>query len=173
MICNHMGVEKALDALQWSGRNGFNQAAPAVWLDHGGNRPLGYARNSGPLTLLLVMGSGHMVPLDRPSEALDMLRRFIDGKNFADADTKAIKGSPLPSGDAAAAARARALRPQGGEEAGGAGGDELLPKPPGGGGDATTAALLLSFGAGAAVAAVLTRKRQGRGASGGGGEGEA
>ena len=96
MICNHMGVEKALDALKWSGRSAFSQAVPDVWLGPDGSRPSGYARSSGPLTLLFVMGAGHMVPLDRPEEALDMLRRFITSKSFADASNNVIKGSPLP-----------------------------------------------------------------------------
>ncbi|CAN0491871.1 unnamed protein product, partial [Laminaria digitata] len=37
-----------------------------------------------PLTFLVVLNSGHMVPLDRPRPALDMLTRFIRGLPFAD-----------------------------------------------------------------------------------------
>lgn len=95
MICNHIGVERSLDALQWSGRGAFTQATPGVWLGPN-SHPVGYARHSGPLTLLLVMGSGHMVPLDKPAEALDMLKRFIDGRSFEDSSSNTIKGSPLP-----------------------------------------------------------------------------
>jgi hypothetical protein len=84
MICNHVGVEKALDNLAWSGKAAFNAATLDVWMPHG-DKPAGYARSAGSLTLLLVLGSGHMVPMDKPPEALDMLRRFIRHKGLGDA----------------------------------------------------------------------------------------
>ena len=32
MICNHVSVETALDALPWSGQRAFNLASPDVWV---------------------------------------------------------------------------------------------------------------------------------------------
>jgi carboxypeptidase C (cathepsin A) len=72
---NHVSGEFALEQLVWSGATVFKQALPSVWLG-AGSTPAGYARSSGPLTVLNVLGSGHMVPLDKPAEALDMLNRY-------------------------------------------------------------------------------------------------
>jgi carboxypeptidase C (cathepsin A) len=71
---NHVSAEAALEQLAWSGAAAFAQAAPNVWFG-AGSAPAGYARSSGPLTVLVVLGSGHMVPLDKPADALDMLTR--------------------------------------------------------------------------------------------------
>mmetsp|Transcript_4542 Transcript_4542/g.5811 ORF Transcript_4542/g.5811 Transcript_4542/m.5811 type:complete len:709 (-) Transcript_4542:153-2279(-) len=82
MICNHIGVEMSLEALQWKGSKEFSLATPSVWTVD--SSPAGYLRNFGPLSLLLVLDSGHMVPLDKPKQALDMITRFIKKKSFAD-----------------------------------------------------------------------------------------
>ena len=73
---NHVSGEFALEQLVWSGAAAFKQALPTVWFG-AGSTPAGYARSSGPLTVLNVLGSGHMVPLDKPAEALDMLMRCL------------------------------------------------------------------------------------------------
>ncbi|CAN0480730.1 unnamed protein product, partial [Hapterophycus canaliculatus] len=43
-----------------------------------------------PLTFLVVLNSGHMVPLDQPRAALDMLRRFVRGQPFSDSEQASI-----------------------------------------------------------------------------------
>jgi len=82
MICNHIGVETSLEALQWKGAKDFALSTPAVWMV--GGETAGYVRSFGSLSLLLVLNSGHMVPLDKPVEALDMITRFIRQRAFAD-----------------------------------------------------------------------------------------
>jgi carboxypeptidase D len=85
VICNHVGNELALKQLQWSGRTDFLQAPRGVWVPHGGSgKPGGYAKSSGPLTYLVVLNAGHMVPLDVPAAALDMIRRFLANQSFQD-----------------------------------------------------------------------------------------
>lgn len=42
----------------------------------------GYYRTVGNFTQLVVRGAGHMVPGDQPVRALDMIRRFVQGKPF-------------------------------------------------------------------------------------------
>mmetsp|Transcript_34134 Transcript_34134/g.89807 ORF Transcript_34134/g.89807 Transcript_34134/m.89807 type:complete len:747 (-) Transcript_34134:123-2363(-) len=85
IICNHIGVEKALNGLKWKGANDFRTAAHSVWTGAGtDSHPKGYVSSAGPLSLLLVLGSGHMVPMDRPEDALDMLHRFTHKETFAD-----------------------------------------------------------------------------------------
>lgn len=83
MICNHVGVESALDKLNWKGASEFRKAAHGVW-SVGGSRPSGYVKSAGNLASLVVLDSGHMVPLDRPAEALDMIHRFIRGRRLND-----------------------------------------------------------------------------------------
>ncbi|CAM9835525.1 unnamed protein product, partial [Choristocarpus tenellus] len=52
-----------------------------------------------PLTFLVVLGAGHMVPLDVPEAALEMLGRFLNDQTFADA-SQGLKQLPVPaSGD--------------------------------------------------------------------------
>lgn len=82
MICNHVGVETSLEALQWKGTKDFAVATPSVWTVNGDTA--GYVRTFGSLSLLLVLNSGHMVPLDKPLQALDMISRFIKKGSFAD-----------------------------------------------------------------------------------------
>ena len=39
----------------------------------------GYVRSSGPLTFLVVLNSGHLVPMDQPARALDIVYRWVGG----------------------------------------------------------------------------------------------
>ena len=39
----------------------------------------GYYRSCGGLTHLTVNGAGHLVPHDAPTQALDMIERFVAG----------------------------------------------------------------------------------------------
>jgi len=84
VICNHVGNEKALMRLTWSGENDYLNAPRGVWLPKGQTQPGGYSKSFGPLTYLIVLNSGHMVPLDVPKAALEMVSRFLQGQSFAD-----------------------------------------------------------------------------------------
>lgn len=48
-------------------------------------------RSVGPLTFLRVFDAGHMVPMDQPENALDMITRFTRGKDFLTGELKAGK----------------------------------------------------------------------------------
>jgi cathepsin A (carboxypeptidase C) len=52
------------------------------------NQAAGRARTHGGLTFLQVHNAGHMVPLDQPANALDMLNTFTSGKAFYPASTR-------------------------------------------------------------------------------------
>lgn len=82
VICNHMGNEVALNQLQWSGKEGFMTSTRSVWVPTGKDRPGGYYKSFGKLSYLVVLDAGHMVPLDVPDVALDMIRRFINDQGF-------------------------------------------------------------------------------------------
>lgn len=51
LVCNHLGTERMLENLPWSGQQGFLRASSGVWeLDQ---RPAGYVRAFKNLQLLL------------------------------------------------------------------------------------------------------------------------
>ena len=75
LICNHVGVERSLAALSWSKRQSFRDARPAPWVRDG--RVVGHVRRAGNLQLLAVRDAGHMVPMDQPDVALDMISTFV------------------------------------------------------------------------------------------------
>jgi carboxypeptidase D len=99
-ICNHVGTEAMLDQLPWKGRKDFMDAPGYVWtlnesvpigkgkasLAKVRKVPAGYGRTSsdGSLTFLMVIGGSHMVPLDVPRSAYDLIRRVIKKLPFSD-----------------------------------------------------------------------------------------
>ncbi len=82
MICNHVGASRALYDLKWPGQGGFQNAQRYTWVVDG--KPAGYATSFDNLTFLLVLGGSHMVPMDVPAQALDMVTRFPRHKDFND-----------------------------------------------------------------------------------------
>jgi carboxypeptidase D len=114
VICNHLSSEKALGMLEWSGSKKYRAAPHTVWWSdtRKGGGPAGYAKASGPLTLLLVNDAGHMVPLDLPEIALEMVSRLISRRGFADQQQKIPddgKGGAIASDCSRAEPEARAL----------------------------------------------------------------
>ena len=51
-------------------------SAPRSWIVDG--RPAGLVKSASPLELALVKDSGHMVPMNQPEVALEMITRFIN-----------------------------------------------------------------------------------------------
>lgn len=85
-ICNNIGNKAWTLALPWSGQNRFDKAADQKWEVNG--TYAGTARFiSGPNTpiqmaFLKVYDAGHMVPMDQPAFALDLITKFINNKPF-------------------------------------------------------------------------------------------
>lgn len=82
MMSNHIGQERLLAALDWTGREGFAQVERGVWML--ADQPVGYGRAYGNLTYLMVIGGSHMLPFTQPDASEDMLRRFLAGEGFDD-----------------------------------------------------------------------------------------
>lgn len=78
-VCNWLGNQAWTLALEWPGKEGFNKVEPKVWTSKITGTPAGKARSSGGLTFLQVFAAGHMVPLDQPEHALDMVKLFTLG----------------------------------------------------------------------------------------------
>ncbi|KIY65085.1 serine carboxypeptidase [Cylindrobasidium torrendii FP15055 ss-10] len=79
-ICNWVGNLRFVDAMEWSGQQDFLEAPMDEWAIDG--ERIGLLKTSGNLTYLTVEGAGHMVPWDRPKEALEMVRRWLYEDNF-------------------------------------------------------------------------------------------
>jgi len=80
-ICNHVGNEMWMERLAWSGKKGFNNESLTEWKVDG--KVAGSYKSYNNLSLLKVYYAGHMVPLDKPKEALAMLTSWLGAKSFA------------------------------------------------------------------------------------------
>jgi carboxypeptidase D len=97
IICNHLGTEKMLNKLLWNGRADWLRSTTGVWAVD--NNPSGFVRKAKNLIYLIVTNAGHMVPLSKPAESLDMIERFVNKKPFAVPSVKSAIASVMPPGE--------------------------------------------------------------------------
>lgn len=74
-ICNHVGNEAWTLALEWSGHDEFSSQGLRDWKVDG--IPAGSTRSARGLTFATINGAGHMVPYDKPKEALELINRWL------------------------------------------------------------------------------------------------
>ncbi|KAG5734170.1 Carboxypeptidase Y [Termitomyces sp. T112] len=74
-ICNWVGNERWTRALEWSGQHEFAGKELSVWEVDG--KKAGVKRSAKGLTFATVEGAGHMVPYDKPREALALINRWL------------------------------------------------------------------------------------------------
>ncbi|CAE6415970.1 unnamed protein product [Rhizoctonia solani] len=79
-ICNWVGNQKWVMALDWTGSAEFAAQKDRNWIVDG--RVAGFTRSANGLTFATVDAAGHMVPYDKPKEALAMLTRWLEGKDL-------------------------------------------------------------------------------------------
>lgn len=79
-ICNWVGNEAFTLAMEWSGQEAFVKAPLEEWKVEG--KTAGKVRSAGPLTFVTVDAAGHMVPLDKPREALELVNRWLNEKDI-------------------------------------------------------------------------------------------
>jgi len=77
LICNHVGNENALENLPWKHRDDYIKAMRYGWNSAVTNKLGGYAKEYQNLIFLKVLDAGHMVPMDVPAIALDMMFTFM------------------------------------------------------------------------------------------------
>ena len=81
LICNWLGNERWTLAMKWGGKAGYNAAPVTPWtpLNPHDGTPVhaGEYREFANLKFLKVYDAGHMVPMDQPGVALQMLDDFI------------------------------------------------------------------------------------------------
>ncbi|CAI0452817.1 unnamed protein product [Linum tenue] len=78
LICNWMGNSNWVNAMKWSGQQKFQGASTVPFM--AGNTKSGELKSYGPLAFLKVYNAGHMVPMDQPKAALQMLQGWMQGK---------------------------------------------------------------------------------------------
>ncbi|KAJ1435987.1 Serine carboxypeptidase, serine active site [Sesbania bispinosa] len=77
LICNWLGNSRWVHAMEWSGQKAF-VASPDVPFVVDGSEA-GLLKSYGPLSFLKVHDAGHMVPMDQPKAALEMLKKWTQG----------------------------------------------------------------------------------------------
>jgi len=79
-ICNYLGGQAWVNDLKWSGQKQFQSLDLKEWKVQ--NKTAGLAKSYNGFTFLEVFAAGHMVPMDQPVNALDMLKRFLTNQPF-------------------------------------------------------------------------------------------
>lgn len=64
--------------MEWSGQKNF-ASSPTVPFNVDG-KEAGLLKSNGPLAFLRIHDAGHMVPMDQPKAALEMLKSWMQGK---------------------------------------------------------------------------------------------
>lgn len=76
-ICNWKGGEAWTNAVAWSGHDDYTKQSYKDWNVSGTNGAAGSLKEYQNLKFLRVHNAGHMVPMDQPEAALQMLTEFI------------------------------------------------------------------------------------------------
>eukprot|EP00980_Cylindrotheca_fusiformis_P030753 scaffold25381_cov132-Cylindrotheca_fusiformis.AAC.1 len=87
MICNHVGNEIAVENFEWKYQEEYQIAPRYGWkaasTSTSSKSPVaGYMKEYENLMYLKIKDSGHMVPMDVPNIALDMIRTLIYEQSF-------------------------------------------------------------------------------------------
>jgi vitellogenic carboxypeptidase-like protein len=84
IICGAPLTERYLPLLEWQGAAAWAQSQRALWHDKNfpGGAISGYSRAAQNLLQVVIRGAGHMAPFDQPYRSLDMISRFVDGRDF-------------------------------------------------------------------------------------------
>ncbi|GAA5908210.1 uncharacterized protein JCM6883_004309 [Sporobolomyces salmoneus] len=93
LMCAGMGIERMIEGLEWEGKRGFNGSEPLEWTVDG--KPAGRWTTRGNLTYVEVSNSSHMVPMDQPLAAHDMLLRFLTVDTLGSAGPSALIPSQI------------------------------------------------------------------------------
>ncbi|TMW66308.1 hypothetical protein Poli38472_004073 [Pythium oligandrum] len=79
LMCNWVGNEAWVKALEWSGKKQFNDAPIRVFVTQ--DEPnAGLMRAFENLVFIRIYNAGHMVPMDQPSITFEMINNFFQGK---------------------------------------------------------------------------------------------
>lgn len=82
--------ERWIRSMAWPGVSGYLKAPRALWRRASDGELAGYWRRFKNLEQVVVLGAGHLVPMDQPRSARDMLVRFVTEQWPEDADGAAL-----------------------------------------------------------------------------------
>ncbi|XVF75602.1 hypothetical protein PTKIN_Ptkin13bG0199800 [Pterospermum kingtungense] len=88
LICNWLGNSRWVHAMEWSGQKEFVASSEVPFLVDGSEA--GVFKAHGPLSFLKVHDAGHMVPMDQPKAALEMLKSWTKGTLSDGADSQKL-----------------------------------------------------------------------------------
>ncbi|XP_038721949.1 serine carboxypeptidase-like 48 [Tripterygium wilfordii] len=77
LICNWVGNLKWVSEMKWYGKEEFEKVSNVSFVVD--DVDAGLLRNYGPLTFIKVYKAGHMVPMDKPKVAFQMIRNWMMG----------------------------------------------------------------------------------------------
>lgn len=78
LMCNWVGNQAWVMNLEWSGKRSFNEASNRpLTLGAGDETSAGDVRSFENLAFVRVFNAGHMVPVDQPEVAVEMMSRFF------------------------------------------------------------------------------------------------
>ncbi|KAI8618566.1 Alpha/Beta hydrolase protein [Chytriomyces sp. MP71] len=97
LICNWYGVRDMVEAMEWNGAKGMQNAPKQDWYLN--NKLEGWYQTSRNLTFVLKYNASHMVPVDSPFASTDMFNRFVGAVDpVVTAGTLVAQGAGLPVG---------------------------------------------------------------------------
>lgn len=84
IIVPTISTENMISRLKWSGHRKFSNARRRVYREGKGNQTAitGYIQQAEHLTLAVVINSGHILPYEQPSVALDLVAKFVNSEPF-------------------------------------------------------------------------------------------
>ncbi|KAI8996993.1 Alpha/Beta hydrolase protein [Pilobolus umbonatus] len=83
-ICNWVGNLEWSLKMDWSGRDGYNDAQSLPYYSDLTGQHAGDVRTYDKLTFLKVFNAGHMVPYDQPQNSLDFLNKWISNLSLVE-----------------------------------------------------------------------------------------
>ncbi|KAJ3759505.1 Alpha/Beta hydrolase protein [Lentinula raphanica] len=78
--CNWISNKMWVEQLEWSGSDDYNKMPWREWTVRG--RAAGEVKATPLLTFATVRGAGHMVPHDKPEEALAMIKKWLQNESL-------------------------------------------------------------------------------------------
>lgn len=91
LICNWLGNRRWVDTLEWDGAAEWKSSDDFDWNVNG--EYAGKAKETKAMDLVFVQvdKAGHMVPMDKPVQSLDMIKRFLTKTSFKDPATSLVQ----------------------------------------------------------------------------------
>lgn len=107
LMCNHIGMRRLVDSLEWQGARGLGNATTHEWTIE--SQHVGTWKSARGLTLATIANASHMAGFDAPLATEDMLNRFLAVEPLAplgarpkisshiDGDSRVLVADALPS----------------------------------------------------------------------------